>query len=60
MERRLDELAASPSARMRFAKLNVDENPAAAARFDVRSIPTMVVMRGGREIDRIVSVQPKT
>lgn len=55
----LDELAASMAGRLRFAKLNIDENPATAARFDVRSIPTLLVFKGGREIDRIVGVHPK-
>ena len=55
----LDELAALMAGRVRFAKLNVDENPATAARFDVRSIPTLLVFREGREVDRIVGVQPR-
>jgi thioredoxin 2 len=55
----VDELAAEMAGRVRFAKLNVDENPATAARFNVGSIPTLLVLRGGREIDRIVGVQPK-
>jgi thioredoxin 2 len=55
----LDELAAEMAGRVRFVKLNVDDNPATAARFDVRSIPTLLVMAGGREVDRIVGVQPK-
>jgi thioredoxin-like negative regulator of GroEL len=41
------------------AKLNVDENPATATRFQVRSIPTLLVLKGGREMERIVGVQPK-
>jgi thioredoxin-like negative regulator of GroEL len=45
--------------RVRVAKLDVDANPATAARFGVRSIPTLLVLKGGREIDRIVGVQPK-
>jgi thioredoxin-like negative regulator of GroEL len=45
--------------RVRFAKLNVDENPATAARFRVTSIPTLLVLKGGREVDRIVGLQPK-
>lgn len=40
-------------------KLNVDDNPRTAARFDLRSIPTLLVLKGGREIDRLVGVQPK-
>jgi Thioredoxin len=45
--------------RVRVGKLDVDENPATAARFGVRSIPTLLVLRDGRELDRIVGVQPK-
>ncbi len=56
----LDELAAELAGRVRFAKLNVDENPATAARFNVRSIPTLLVLKAGQEIDRIVGVQPKS
>jgi thioredoxin 2 len=56
----IDELASEMSGRVRFAKLNVDENPATAARFDVTSIPTLLVITGGREVDRIVGVQPKS
>ena len=41
------------------AKLNVDENPRTAARFNVRSIPTLLLLKNGQEIDRIVGVQPK-
>jgi thioredoxin len=56
----IDELAAEMAGRVRVAKLNVDENPATAARFDLRSIPTLLVFKGGREVDRIVGVQPKS
>jgi thioredoxin len=55
----VDELAAELAGRIRVAKLNVDENPATAARFDVRSIPTLLVLKAGREVDRIVGLQPK-
>jgi thioredoxin 2 len=55
----VEELAAEMSGRVRVAKLNVDENPATAARFGVQSIPTLLVLRSGREVDRIVGVQPK-
>ena len=56
----IDELAAQMAGRVRFAKLNIDENPRTTARFNVRSIPTLLVLKGGREIDRIVGVQPKS
>ena len=55
----LEELAAEMAGQVRVAKLNVDENPMTAARFDVRSIPTLLVLKAGREVDRIVGVQPK-
>jgi thioredoxin 2 len=56
----IEELAAEMAGRVRVAKLNVDENPATAARFSVQSIPTLLVLQGGRELERIVGVQPKT
>jgi thioredoxin 2 len=55
----IDELAAEMAGRVRVAKLNVDDNPATAARFDLRSIPTLLVIRDGREVDRIVGVVPR-
>jgi thioredoxin 2 len=55
----VEELAAEMAGRVRFAKLNVDDNPMTAARFGVQSIPTLLVLLKGREIDRIVGVQPK-
>jgi thioredoxin 2 len=55
----IEELAAQMAGRVRFAKLNIDENPATASRFGVRSIPTLLVLRGGQEIDRMVGVLPK-
>jgi thioredoxin 2 len=55
----VDELATELAGKVRVAKLNVDDNPATAARFDVRSIPTLLVMVNGREVDRIVGALPK-
>jgi thioredoxin len=55
----LEEVAAEMAGRIRVAKLNVDENPTTAARFGVQSIPTLLVLKRGREVDRIVGVQPK-
>jgi len=56
----IDELAGEMAGRLRVAKLNVDENPATAARFSLQSIPTLILFKGGREVDRIVGVQPKS
>ena len=56
----IEELATEMAGRVRVAKLNVDENPATASRFNLRSIPTLLIFKGGQEIDRIVGVQPKS
>jgi len=55
----VEELAKEMAGRVRVAKLNVDENPATAARYHVQSIPTLLVLKNGREIERIVGAQPK-
>ena len=55
----IDHLATELAGRVRVVKLNVDDNPRTAARFDLRSIPTLLVLKDGREIDRLVGVQPK-
>jgi len=55
----VDELANEMVGRARIAKLNVDENPIAASRFGLRSIPTLLVIKGGQEVDRILGAQPK-
>jgi thioredoxin 2 len=55
----IDALAAELAGRVRVAKLNVDENPGLSQRFELRSIPTLLVFKGGREVDRIVGAQAK-
>ncbi len=56
----LEQLAAEYAGRIKVVKVNVDENPATQQRFDAKSIPTLVVLRGGRVVDRIVGALPKT
>ena len=55
----LDAIAAERAGRLKIAKLNVDENPAIAARFAVQAIPTMIVFRGPLEVDQIRGALPK-
>jgi len=55
----LDQLAAESQGRYRIAKLNVDDNPQIAARFQVASIPTMLIFKDGKLIDRLIGAQPK-
>jgi thioredoxin-like negative regulator of GroEL len=45
--------------KLKVVKVNVDEEPALAARFDARSIPLLVVLDDGREVDRVVGALPR-
>lgn len=56
----VDQIAHEMAGRLRVMKLNVDENPATASRFDIRGIPALLVFKGGREVERIVGAQPKS
>ena len=55
----LDQLAAEAGGRYLIAKLNVDENPNTAGRFQIQSIPTMLIFKNGQLVDRVVGAQPK-
>jgi thioredoxin 2 len=55
----MDQLAAESDGRYRIAKLNVDENPLTAKRYQIGSIPTMLIFKNGALIDRLVGAQPK-
>ena len=54
----LDEIAAERSD-IKVCKINVDEQPALAAQFGVMSIPTLVVIKNGQEVNRSVGALPK-
>ncbi len=56
----VEQLAKEMAGRVRVAKLNVDENPVIAERFHIRSIPALLILKSGQEIDRIVGAQPKS
>jgi thioredoxin 2 len=55
----LADLAARHAGRLKVVKVNVDEEPTLGARFDARSIPLLVVLRDGREVDRVVGALPR-
>lgn len=55
----LEELARDYAGRLKVIKVNVDENPMLAQRFGAQSIPTLVVLRDGREVDRVVGAMPR-
>jgi len=55
----IDELARDYAGRVTVGKLNVDDNPLTAERFCVMSIPTLLIMKNGVEVDRVVGCVPK-
>ena len=55
----IEELSREFAGRLKVVKVNVDDNPRTAAQFDARSIPTLVVLRDGRVVDRFVGALPK-
>jgi len=55
----LEEIANEQSGRITIAKLNVDDNPDTARRFDVMSIPTLLVFQDGQPVKRLVGAKGK-
>jgi thioredoxin 2 len=55
----IDQISSELAGKVKVAKLNIDQNPNIANRFGVRSIPTLLILKDGREVDRLVGVQPK-
>ena len=55
----LEELARDSAGRVTLAKVNVDENHALAARYAIRSIPTVLFVKQGKVVDQIVGAVPK-
>jgi thioredoxin 1 len=55
----IEQLARAYSGKVVFGKLNVDENPETQQRFGIQAIPTLLVMKKGQEVDRIVGALPK-
>lgn len=55
----MDQLAAESGGRWVVGKLNVDENPGTATRYQIDAIPAMLVFKNGQLVDRIVGLQPK-
>ena len=55
----IEALATAYSGRAKVGKLNVDENPAVAQTFGVRSIPTLLVFKGGKLVDQQIGALPQ-
>jgi thioredoxin 1 len=55
----VEELASEYSSAATFGKLNVDENPSTAMRYGIQSIPTILILKNGIEVERIIGALPK-
>ena len=56
----VEELADEYAGKVQFAKLNTDDNPATAAKYGIRSIPTLLVFKNGEPVGQIVGFRPKS
>jgi thioredoxin 1 len=56
----LEDISSEMGGKVKIAKLNIDENPELAAQFGVRSIPTLLIFKGGEVADMKVGAAPKT
>jgi thioredoxin 1 len=56
----VEELARDNAGAVKFAKINIDDNPNIAAGYGVSSIPTLMIFKNGEVVDRFVGVQPKS
>lgn len=56
---KLEEIAAEMGGKMLIVKINVDENPNTPSKFGVRGIPTMILFKGGKDVEQLVGNHPK-
>lgn len=56
----VDEVATEYPEALKVVKLNTDENPTVASRYGIRSIPTLLVFKDGRQVETVVGAVPKT
>jgi len=55
----IEELAAEYKGKLTVAKVDIDKESALATRYDIMSIPTVILFNDGQEVKRIIGVQPK-
>ena len=55
----VEELAKEFSGRVKFAKINVDENPQTPPLYGIRAIPTLILFKGGEVVEKIIGLLPK-
>jgi thioredoxin 1 len=56
----VDEIAQQYEGKVKVMKLNTDENPSVASQYGIRSIPTLMIFKGGQKVDMVVGAVPKT
>jgi thioredoxin 1 len=56
----VDEIAEQYEGQVKVVKLNTDENPQVASQYGIRSIPTLMIFKGGQRVDMVVGAVPKT
>ncbi|MEC7526224.1 MAG: thioredoxin [Myxococcota bacterium] len=56
----VDQLADEYSGKAKVAKLDIDESPETARRFQIRGVPTILIFKGGEVVDQQVGLAPKT
>ena len=56
----LEEIATEMNGKVKIAKLNVDENPGVASKYGIRSIPTLMVFKDGKQIATKTGAGPKS
>lgn len=55
----VEQLAGEYEGKVKVLKLNVDENPKVSTQFDVRSIPTLLMFKGGKVVGQVVGAVPR-
>jgi thioredoxin 1 len=56
----VDEIADQYGEKLKVVKVNTDENPQIASQYGIRSIPTLMIFKGGEKVDMVVGAVPKT
>ena len=56
----VDEISKEFEGQVKVVKVNTDENPNVASQYGIRSIPTLMIFKGGQRVDMVVGAVPKT